>query len=124
MQSNGHLALFSQSKELALIGNRQGDRLATILQHEGIGHRNPWKGGLEARRLFYYTDKSAKEVYTELGFEDAAHFSRFFKKHTNLSPSEFKKSILLKRQKGGIGHSAKPGIPFILSIEPKTAFIE
>ncbi|HEY9048166.1 MAG TPA: helix-turn-helix domain-containing protein [Ohtaekwangia sp.] len=48
---------------------------------------------LEAKRLFYYTDKSAKEIYIELGFEDASHFSRFFKRQTNLSPSDFKKSI-------------------------------
>ena len=34
---------------------------------------------LEAKRLFYYTGKSAKEVGFELGFDDPAHFSRFFK---------------------------------------------
>lgn len=55
---------------------------------------------LEAKRLFYYTDKSAKEVYTELGFEDASHFSRFFKKHTRQSPSEFRKSLIAARDGG------------------------
>ena len=34
---------------------------------------------LEAKRMFLYTDKTSKEVAFELGFEDAAHFSRFFK---------------------------------------------
>jgi AraC family transcriptional regulator, transcriptional activator of pobA len=48
---------------------------------------------LEAKRLFYYTDKSAKEVGYELGFEDPGHFSRFFKNDTGLSPSQFKKSF-------------------------------
>jgi AraC-like DNA-binding protein len=47
----------------------------------------------EAKRLFHYTDKSAKEISGELGFEDAAHFSRFFKNQTGISPSEFKKSF-------------------------------
>ncbi len=45
----------------------------------------------EAKRLFYYTDKSVKEISDELGFEDAAHFSKFFKKCTKLSPTELKK---------------------------------
>ena len=46
---------------------------------------------LEAKRLLYYTDKSSKEIAYVLGFEDANHFSKFFKKHTTLSPTEFKK---------------------------------
>jgi len=45
----------------------------------------------EAKRLFCYSDKSAKEVAFELGFEDAAHFSRFFKNHTSQNPSDFRK---------------------------------
>ncbi|MET7257829.1 AraC family transcriptional regulator [Dyadobacter fermentans] len=46
---------------------------------------------LEARRLFFYTDKTAKEIAYELGFEDANHFSKFFKKQTGQSPTDFKK---------------------------------
>jgi AraC family transcriptional activator of pobA len=45
----------------------------------------------EAKRLFYYSNKSVKEIADELGFEDAAHFSKFFKKHTLHSPTELKK---------------------------------
>jgi AraC family transcriptional regulator, transcriptional activator of pobA len=45
---------------------------------------------LEARRLLIYTDKSSNEITYELGFEEPAHFSRFFKKTVGLSPSEFK----------------------------------
>ncbi len=45
----------------------------------------------EARRLFYYTDKSVKEIADELGFEDSAHFSKFFKNATSQNPSEIKK---------------------------------
>ncbi len=44
----------------------------------------------EAKRLAYYTEKSIKEIAHELGFEDVAHFSKFFKKVTDKSPSEFR----------------------------------
>jgi len=48
----------------------------------------------EAKRLFYYTDKSVKEIADDLGFEDIAHFSKFFKNYTTQNPSDFKKTFL------------------------------
>ena len=61
---------------------------------------------LEAKRLFYYTDKSAKEVGYMLGFSDPAHFSHFFTRKTGQSPKNFKQcekgiSIGKKLQVGG-----------------------
>lgn len=49
---------------------------------------------LEAKRLLRSTALSAKEVAHELGFEDTAYFSRFFKKNTRMTPLEFRRSIL------------------------------
>ena len=46
---------------------------------------------LEAKRLFYYTDKSVKEIANDLGFDDASSFSKFFKNYTTQSPSEMRK---------------------------------
>jgi AraC family transcriptional activator of pobA len=46
----------------------------------------------EAKRLLLYTDKSAKEISEILGFEDLATFSRFFKKMTGKSISEYRKT--------------------------------
>ena len=62
------------------------------------GHKTPLqiiqeRITLEAKRLFYYTNKTSKEIAYELGFDDPAHFSRFFKNQTASSPSEFKKKI-------------------------------
>lgn len=45
----------------------------------------------EAKRLLLYTDKSAKEISEILGFEEQAAFSRFFKKMTNESISDYRK---------------------------------
>jgi AraC family transcriptional regulator, transcriptional activator of pobA len=55
---------------------------------------------IEAKRLLSYSDKSAKEITYELGFEDAAYFSAYFKKHTNQSPLEFRNdSVKVKKGK-------------------------
>lgn len=47
----------------------------------------------EARRKFKFTDKSAKEVAYDLGFDDAAAFARTFKKVTGLSPLDYKRKM-------------------------------
>lgn len=47
----------------------------------------------EAKRLVYYTDKSIKEIAEDLGFEEVAHFSKFFKKATAKSPSELRNQL-------------------------------
>lgn len=44
----------------------------------------------EAKRLLMYTNKSAKQVAGELGFDDATHFSKFFKKKIGVTPSEYR----------------------------------
>lgn len=45
---------------------------------------------LEAKRYLNYTDKTAKEIAFELGFEDVSSFSRFFKRNTGVNISSFK----------------------------------
>ncbi|QFZ54451.1 helix-turn-helix domain-containing protein [Oceanihabitans sp. IOP_32] len=48
----------------------------------------------EAKRLLYFTDLTNKEIAYQLGFNEPGNFSAFFKKHTKLSPSKFKKEEL------------------------------
>jgi AraC family transcriptional regulator, transcriptional activator of pobA len=52
----------------------------------------------EAKRLFYYTDKSVKEIAGILGFDEVAHFSKFFKNCTSQNPSELKKVTQINKQ--------------------------
>jgi AraC family transcriptional activator of pobA len=49
----------------------------------------------EAKRLLYFTDLTTKEIGYELGFNEPANFSAFFKKHTQLSPSKFKENEIM-----------------------------
>ncbi|HOY12312.1 MAG TPA: helix-turn-helix domain-containing protein [Saprospiraceae bacterium] len=50
----------------------------------------------EAQRLFLYEELSVKETAFALGFTDPFYFSNFFKKHTKLSPHEYKAKIGLR----------------------------
>jgi len=45
---------------------------------------------LEAKRLLKISDKTIKAIVFDLGFYDNASFSKFFKCHTNMTPSQFK----------------------------------
>lgn len=44
----------------------------------------------EARILLKQTDWNISEIAYSLGFEEVAHFSNFFKKHTTLTPAAFR----------------------------------
>lgn len=46
---------------------------------------------LESQRLLYYTNLDIKQIAFELGYEDYAYFSRFFKKNTGCTASDFRK---------------------------------
>lgn len=48
---------------------------------------------LEAKRQLMYTKKSTKEIAYDIGFDDASHLSRLFKKNVGISPSEFQNSF-------------------------------
>ncbi|WKN23939.1 helix-turn-helix domain-containing protein [Azotobacter vinelandii] len=48
---------------------------------------------LEARRELAYSSRSIKEIAHDLGFSDEGYFSRFFRRHTRLTPSEFRNQV-------------------------------
>jgi YesN/AraC family two-component response regulator len=48
---------------------------------------------IEAKRELYLTNKTVKEIAFELGYNDEYYFSRFFKKHVDLSPQLFRDRI-------------------------------
>ncbi|NGP78000.1 AraC family transcriptional regulator [Balneolaceae bacterium YR4-1] len=60
------------------------------------GHRSPLEVihhriAMEGKRQLLKTDKLAKEIAFDLGFRDQSHFSRFFKKETGISPSQYRR---------------------------------
>lgn len=57
----------------------------------------------EAQRELVYTVGSIQQLAAEVGFEDDAYFSRFFKRHTGLSPREFRAQALTQ-----LAHPSRP----------------
>lgn len=49
---------------------------------------------LEAKRMLVSTSLSAKEIAFTLGFDEATNFFKYFKKHTSLTPVEFRKNLV------------------------------
>jgi AraC-like DNA-binding protein len=46
---------------------------------------------LEIKRFLMNTNLSIKEIAYQTGFEDPTNFVKFFKKHSNRTPAEFRK---------------------------------
>lgn len=47
----------------------------------------------EAKVYLLQTDQDISEIAFELGFNDVSYFGRFFKKHTSMTPLEYRKMI-------------------------------
>ncbi|SDG26016.1 helix-turn-helix domain-containing protein [Epilithonimonas hungarica] len=59
-----------------------------------VSHHIQQRVILEAQRLLYYSEKSVKEIATELGYNDYQYFSRLFTKVAGMSALEFRKKNL------------------------------
>jgi AraC family transcriptional regulator, transcriptional activator of pobA len=69
---------------------------STVIKRKTGKSVNGWiaeKTVVEAQALLARSAESVQEIAFRLGFKDAAHFSRFFKKHTEMSPINFRQSL-------------------------------
>jgi len=48
---------------------------------------------LEAKKLIHLTYRSIKQIAAELNFDDENYFSRYFKKHTGVTPTTFRENV-------------------------------
>jgi len=49
---------------------------------------------LEAKSFLLHTNLQVSEIAYKLGFENASYFNRFFKKNTDLTPTEYRKEFV------------------------------
>lgn len=69
---------------------------STVIKYKTGKPVNTWiaeKTIAEAKAMLARSPESVQEIAFRLGFKDAAHFSRFFKKYTKLSPLSFRQSL-------------------------------
>lgn len=50
---------------------------------------------LEAKRILAHTNESIKEIAYHLGFEEPTNFIKYFKKHSSVTPTEFREQNAL-----------------------------
>jgi AraC family transcriptional activator of pobA len=50
----------------------------------------------EAKSLIQFTDYDISEIAYQLNFSDPANFGKFFKKHTNLTPVQFRREAIIE----------------------------
>jgi AraC family transcriptional regulator, transcriptional activator of pobA len=67
-----------------IVQNLSSQNISWLIQERKI---------LEAKRLLHFSDLTINQIAEQLGFEDVAYFSRFFKNVGGTSPSVFKKSM-------------------------------
>ncbi|MBR1769111.1 MAG: AraC family transcriptional regulator, partial [Bacteroidales bacterium] len=45
-----------------------------------------------------YSEKSIKEICSEMDFPDASFFGKFFKQHTGITPLQYRKQVLQQEE--------------------------
>jgi len=74
--------LFKSPKTISNIFNKAGYPTPLTIINDRIL--------LEAKRLLLFSEKTAEQIAYELGYNEGAHFSKFFKSHNEIPPVEFR----------------------------------
>jgi len=87
-----------KARELAAVARVSYSGLRALFRKSGQGtiHHNIQRVRLDQARLLLADPRmSIKDVATQLNFSSEFYFSHFFRRHTGLTPSEFRKRLLL-----------------------------
>ena len=85
-----------KAKELASIGKVSYSGLRALFREAGQGtiHQHIQKARLDQARLLLADKRlSVKDVAAQLSFSSEFYFSHFFRRHTGMSPTEFRQHL-------------------------------
>ncbi len=85
-----------QVQDYAAAQHLHPNYFSTIIKRKTGKTVNTWiteKTIAEAQALLARSPQPVQQIAYQLGFKDAPHFSRFFKKQTGLSPSDFRQQL-------------------------------
>ena len=71
------------------ISSKHLNRISQAVLGEKVSEIIAKRSVLEAKRMLTYVDESLVDIAFRLGFTEYPYFTRFFKKHTGFTPSEF-----------------------------------
>jgi AraC-like DNA-binding protein len=85
-----------KAKELASVGKVSYSLLRSLFQEAGKGtiHEHIQRARLDQARLLLADARlSVKDVAGQLSFSDEFYFSHFFRRHTGMSPSQYRQHL-------------------------------
>lgn len=85
-----HKMVLEYAEELSVTPNYLNEIIKAVTGFSA-SHHIQQRVALEAKRQAMYARKNMKEVAYSLGFEDVAHFSKFFKRTVGLTFTDFKR---------------------------------
>ena len=91
----GNIDILYQVQDYAEAQYLHPSYLSTVIKSKTGKSVNNWiaeKIIAESQAILSRSPISVQEVARQLGFKEPSHFSRFFKKHTGMSPSVFRKN--------------------------------
>lgn len=88
-------ANLSVEQLLAYVPHRESKILRLFKHHLGLSVKQltQRKLILESQKEIAFTDKPVQEVAYDMGFKDPAYFNRFFKRHTQTTPLQFRVEV-------------------------------
>ena len=95
--SAGNLDSLYQVQDYAQAQYLHPSYLSTVIKSKTGKSVNNWiaeKVIAESQAILSRSPVAIQEVASQLGFKEPGHFSRFFKKHTGISPSAFRENLI------------------------------
>jgi len=92
--ASGEIQTVFQVQDYARVQSLHPNYLSNVIKSKtgrSVGNWIADKTIAEAKSLLKNSSIAVKQIAFQLGFSESSHFSNYFKKHTNLTPNEFRK---------------------------------